>query len=112
MKLAKTKERIRAKAEANEQQRQLNNLAQMIQPNNDKKMMTDDELIDMFNQATTTLDQETEKKPKKSKKSKAGKKKKTCGIICISFIYCFYSKCTLRRNHACIENFPYIVAVS
>lgn len=76
MKLAKTKERIRAKAEANEQQRQLNNLAQMIQPNNDKKMMTDDELIDMFNQATTTLDQETEKKPKKSKKSKAGKKKK------------------------------------
>jgi len=77
MKLAKTKERIRAKAEANERARQMNTLAQMSQQNEQNEQtylqnkVSDEELTNMF-QKNIETETNTNKKPKKTK----GKKKK------------------------------------
>jgi hypothetical protein len=77
MKLAKTKERIRAKAEANEKAKQMNNLAQMTQQKQKQEQLylqnriSDEELVKMFKSNTSVVDKN---KPKKSQKSK-GKKK-------------------------------------
>ena len=80
MKLAKTKERIRAKAEANERARQMNTLAQMSQQKEQKEQkeqtylqnkVSDEELTNMFQK---NIETETNIN-KKSKKTK-GKKKK------------------------------------
>lgn len=77
MKLAKTKERIRAKAEANERAKQMNTLAQMSQQKEQKEQtylqnkVSDEELTNMFQK---NIETETNIN-KKSKKTK-GKKKK------------------------------------
>ena len=77
MKLAKTKERIRAKAEANERARQMNTLAQMSQQKEQKEQtylqnkVSDEELTNMF-QKNIETETNTNKKSKKTK----GKKKK------------------------------------
>lgn len=85
LKLAKTKERIRAKAEANEKARQLNTLAEIAKKQEKqegeylKNKISDEDLVDMFkNTPSTSVDSEamsTVTTSKKSKKSK-GKKKK------------------------------------
>ena len=80
MKLAKTKERIRAKAEANERAKQMNTLAQMSQENEQNEQneqtylqnkVSDEELTNMF-QKNIETETNTNKKSKKTK----GKKKK------------------------------------
>jgi hypothetical protein len=82
MKLAKTKERIRAKAEANEKAKQMNSLAQMAQQQEEQQQeqlylqnkISDEELANMFESNILLSDSNKQDKPKKSKKSK-GKKK-------------------------------------
>lgn len=79
MKLAKTKERIRAKAEANEKAKQMNTLAQMAQQKHEQEKeqlylqnkISDEELVNMFESNTQVVDTSKPKKPKKTK----GKKK-------------------------------------
>jgi len=70
MKLAKTRERIRAKAEANEKARQMNNIVQMVQKEEDKKKISDEELVEMFEKKETLIE------TRKTNKGKKGKKKK------------------------------------
>ena len=77
MKLAKTKERIRAKAEANEKARQMNTLAQMAQQEfkNDQYLhnkVDDEELVNIFENNILKNDAQ-EKKEKKKKKQKEKK---------------------------------------
>lgn len=81
MKLAKTKERIRAKAEANEKAKQINILTQMAQQQKEQQeqlylqnKISDEELANMFESKTHVIDTNKQDKLKKSKKSK-GKKK-------------------------------------
>ena len=85
MKLAKTKERIRAKAEANEKAKQMNSLAQMAQVQQHKKQeeeymknkISDDELVNIF---SSEPDEKCKSGAEVSKKAKGKKKgKKTNG---------------------------------
>jgi hypothetical protein len=76
MKLAKTKERIRAKAEANEKAKQMNTLAQLAQQQQQEQLylqnkISDEELANMFESNILVSESNKQDKPKKSK----GKKK-------------------------------------
>ena len=82
MKLAKTKERIRAKAEANEKARQMNSLAQMAQVQQHNKQeeeymknkISDDELVNIFSSESDAKCESGAEVPKKAKGKKKGKK--------------------------------------
>lgn len=79
MKLAKTKERIRAKAEANEKMKQLKTLTQMSQQQQQQQQhlqnkISDEELVNMFQNKTPVTNTKNTKNTKKTKKPK-GKKK-------------------------------------
>lgn len=78
MKMAKTKERIKAKAEANERAKQAYTLAQMTQQSKTQQIqnkVSDDELANLFSPEDLSAHTSTSTSEKKSKKSKKKKGK-------------------------------------